>query len=95
MWGNNFTHWRTLNNFHNFDINRKEDGTKLQPGEDEYVGQLPKGMKVQCNIIPLTHETSTGTFYSPQKGEAFIGNSIHAANTISLPGSSKLMTLTK
>ena len=78
-----------------FDINRKEDGTKLITTDPEYVGQLPKGMKVQCNIIPLTHETSTGTFYTPQKGEAFIGNSIHAANTISLPGSSKLMTLTK
>jgi hypothetical protein len=78
-----------------FDINRKEDGTKLITTDQEYVGQLPKGMKVQCNIIPLTHETSTGTFYTPQKGEAFIGNSIHAANTISLPDSSKLMTLTK
>jgi len=78
-----------------FDINRKEDGTKLITTDQEYVGQLPKGMKVQCNIIPLTHETSPSIFYTPQKGEAFIGNSKHVANTISLPDSSKLMTLTK
>jgi hypothetical protein len=78
-----------------FDINRKEDGTRLKTTDQEYVGQLPKGMKVQCNIIPLTHETSTGAFYTPQKGEAFIGNSKHVANPISSPDSSDLMTLTK
>lgn len=74
-----------------FDINRSQDSRLLQPGEDEYVGQLPKGMKVQCNIIPLTHQmtaqpTNTAgeevagvkSFYTPQKGEAFIGNRIHA-----------------
>jgi hypothetical protein len=77
-----------------FDINRKEDGTKLITTDQEYVGQLPKGMKVQCNIIPLTHETSPSIFYTPQKGEAFIGNSKHVANPISSPDSSKLMTLT-
>jgi hypothetical protein len=77
-----------------FDINRKEDGTKLITTDSEYVGQLPKGMKVQCNIIPLTHETSAGVFYTPQKGEAFIGNSKHVANPISSPDSSDLMTLT-
>jgi hypothetical protein len=78
-----------------FDINRDLDGRKFQIGELEYVGQLPKGMKVQCNIIPLTQDAANGGFYTPQKGEAFIGNSIHVANPISSPDSSKLMILTQ
>jgi len=77
-----------------FDINRDLDGRRFQIGELEYVGQLPKGMKVQCNIIPLTQDAANGGFYTPQKGEAFIGNSKHVANPISSPDSSDLMTLT-
>jgi hypothetical protein len=75
-----------------WDINRSQDGLLLQPGNPEYVGQLPKGMKVQCNIIPLTHQMTAQptkdangdvvagvkSFYTPQKGEAFIGNREHA-----------------
>ena len=43
-----------------------------------YVGQLPKGIKVQCSLIPLTNEVSPQIFYTPQRGEAFIGNRTHA-----------------
>lgn len=78
-----------------WDINRDLDGTKFQVGNDEYVGQLPKGMKVQCNIIPLAGDTSNGVFYTPQKGEAFIGNPIHASTQITSPDSSELINLTE
>lgn len=36
-----------------FDIDRDIDGRKFKNGEDSlYVGQLPKGIKVQCSLIP-------------------------------------------
>jgi hypothetical protein len=72
-----------------FDINRLMDGTKYGLGADGYVGQLPKGIKVTVNIIPLTQGVTgttgaptTGTttetlYYTPQRGEAFIGNRTH------------------
>jgi hypothetical protein len=62
-----------------FDIDRDIDGRKFINGEDSlYIGQLPKGIKVQCNLIPLTNEVSSQVFYTPQRGEAFIGNRTHA-----------------
>ena len=62
-----------------FDIDRDIDGRKFLNGQDSlYVGQLPKGIKVQCNLIPLTNEVSSQVFYTPQRGEAFIGNRTHA-----------------
>jgi hypothetical protein len=64
-----------------FDIDRDIDGRKFKNGEDSlYVGQLPKGIKVQCSLIPLTNEVAlqSNTFYTPQRGEAFIGNRTHA-----------------
>jgi len=61
-----------------FDIDRDIDGRKFKNGEDSlYVGQLPKGIKIQCNLVPLTNEVSSRTFYTPQRGEAFIGNRTH------------------
>lgn len=64
-----------------FDINRTQDGTAIEFGTSEYVGQLPKGMRVTANIIPLTNAVSPNSpdnFYTPQRGEAFIGNRTHA-----------------
>ena len=64
-----------------FDIDRDIDGRKFKNGEDSlYVGQLPKGIKVQCSLIPLTNEVTPQslTFFTPQRGEAFIGNRTHA-----------------
>lgn len=62
-----------------FDIDRDIDGRKFANGQDSlYVGQLPKGIKVQCSLIPLTNEVSPQIFYTPQRGEAFIGNRTHA-----------------
>jgi hypothetical protein len=62
-----------------FDIDRDIDGRKFLNGQDSlYVGQLPKGIKVQCNLVPLTNEVSPKVFYTPQRGEAFIGNRTHA-----------------
>jgi len=62
-----------------FDIDRDIDGRKFLNGQDSlYVGQLPKGIKVTCNLIPLTNEVSSQVFYTPQRGEAFIGNRTHA-----------------
>ena len=72
-----------------FDINRNEDGTKIPFGNDLYTGQLPKGIRVQCNMIPLNQgvegkvdlgegisEEKT-LYYSIQRGEAFVGNRTH------------------
>jgi hypothetical protein len=64
-----------------YDIDRDLDGRKFANGEDSlYTGQLPKGIKVQCSLIPLTNEVvpQSNTFYTPQRGEAFIGNRTHA-----------------
>jgi hypothetical protein len=64
-----------------FDIDRDIDGRKFKNGEDSlYIGQLPKGIKVQCNLVPLTNEVvpQSLTFFTPQRGEAFIGNRTHA-----------------
>jgi hypothetical protein len=64
-----------------FDINRDIDGTRFQRSDSQYTGQLPKGIKVQCNIIPLTQGVgeinNTNYYYTPQRGEAFIGNRDH------------------
>jgi len=73
-----------------FDINRNEDGTKIPFGNNLYTGQLPKGIRVQCNMIPLNQgiegEVDTGIegitenktlYYSIQRGEAFVGNRTH------------------
>jgi hypothetical protein len=76
-----------------FDINRSDNPTEefslFKVGDPLYTGQLPKGIKVQCNIIPLTQMTGVLTdpanptapgkelFYTPQRGEAFIGNRVH------------------
>lgn len=64
-----------------FDIDRDIDGRKFKNGQDSlYIGQLPKGIKVQCNLVPLTNEIvlQSNTFFTPQRGEAFIGNRTHA-----------------
>jgi hypothetical protein len=64
-----------------FDIDRDIDGRKFKNGQDSlYIGQLPKGIKVQCNLVPLTNEVGVPqslTFFTPQRGEAFIGNRTH------------------
>jgi hypothetical protein len=65
-----------------FDINRAENGTILSPTDPLYTGQLPKGIKVTCNIVPLTHTMGNGKdgnplFFTPQRGEALIGNRKH------------------
>jgi hypothetical protein len=73
-----------------FDINRNLNGDRFQVGADEYTGQLPKGIKVQCNIIPLSQgvtgevqinniseATDKTLYYTVQRGEAFIGNRTH------------------
>ena len=61
-----------------YDIDRDLDGRKFKNGEDSlYTGQLPKGIKVQCSLVPLTNEVSSQVFYTPQRGEAFIGNRTH------------------
>lgn len=74
-----------------FDLNQDlEDKFTLSPTDAEYVGQLPKGIKVQCTLTPLTQGTTvsvtdpvTGAavdktyYYTPQRGEAFIGNRNH------------------
>jgi hypothetical protein len=64
-----------------FDINRDEEYNIIPVGEDLYTGQLPKGIKVACSITPLTQTTEVnsngGVFYTPQRGEAFIGNRAH------------------
>jgi len=75
-----------------FDINRDttEDFSVFKVGNPLYTGQLPKGIKVQCSMTPLTQMTGTlvdknnptvigkELFYTPQRGEAFIGNRTHA-----------------
>lgn len=64
-----------------FDINRAQNGTAIEFGTPSYVGQLPKGMRVTANIIPLTNAASPNSpnnFYTPQRGETFIGNRTHA-----------------
>ena len=65
-----------------FDINRAEDGNRFELGDDLYTGQLPKGMRVQCNITPLTQgvaDATTGNnlYYTPQRGEPFVGDIKH------------------
>lgn len=65
-----------------FDINRDENYTRFGSGDDLYTGQLPKGIRVQCNITPLTQgvvnaTTNTNLYYTPQRGEPFIGNTKH------------------
>jgi hypothetical protein len=65
-----------------FDINRAEDGTRFGLGDDLYTGQLPKGIRVQCNITPLTQgvvnaTTNSSSYYTPQRGEPFVGNTKH------------------
>jgi hypothetical protein len=65
-----------------FDINRDENYTRFGSGDDLYTGQLPKGIRVQCNITPLTQgvtdaATNTNLYYTPQRGEPFIGNTKH------------------
>jgi hypothetical protein len=62
-----------------FDINRGGDFKILNQTDNLYTGQLPKGIKVMTNIVPLTNEavSGSGNFYTPQRGEAFIGNRKH------------------
>jgi len=67
-----------------FDINRNTDESfsLFKFNDPLYTGQLPKGIKVQCSIVPLTQMTglagTTELYYTPQRGEAFIGNRVHA-----------------
>ena len=70
-----------------FDINRDTDEnfSLFKVGNPLYTGQLPKGIKVQCSMTPLTQYTNvsskddtTELFYTPQRGEALIGNRTHA-----------------
>lgn len=49
-----------------WDINRDEEGTIIKDNENYFVGQLPKGIKVQVSFTPLH-------YFVPQYGEAFIG----------------------
>jgi hypothetical protein len=74
-----------------WDINKGANGNILNVGDPEYVGQLPKGIKVTANIVPLTqgitttetvnNETIASTYYfTPQRGESFIGNRTHVIN---------------
>lgn len=66
-----------------FDINRDGEYNIITPGDDLYTGQLPKGIKVSCTMTPLTQntglitDTTSSAFYTPQRGEAFIGNRTH------------------
>lgn len=66
-----------------FDINRDGEYNIITPGDDLYTGQLPKGIKVSCTMTPLTQNTglitntTSSAFYTPQRGEAFIGNRTH------------------
>ena len=69
-----------------FDINRNidENFSLFKVGDPLYTGQLPKGIKVQCSMTPLTQYTNvddkaktTELFYTPQRGEALIGNRVH------------------
>ena len=51
-----------------FDIDRDIDGRKFVNGQDSlYIGQLPKGIKIQCGLIPLTNEVvpQSLTFFTP------------------------------
>jgi hypothetical protein len=73
-----------------FDINRDIDFSLFQTTNPLYTGQLPKGIKVQCSMTPLTQMTGVlidkkkptepgkELYYTPQRGEAFIGNRVHA-----------------
>jgi len=73
-----------------FDLNMDPtDTARLTPENSEYVGQLPKGIRVQCQLTPLTQgitgkEPNTAGelvdmtyYYTPQRGEPFIGNANH------------------
>jgi len=55
-----------------WDINRNTAGEIITPDNDLYVGQLPKGIRVQVDFTPLHN-------FVPQYGEAFIGqNEVYA-----------------
>lgn len=55
-----------------WDINRDTAGEIIAPDNDLYVGQLPKGIRVQVDFTPLHN-------FVPQYGEAFIGqNEVYA-----------------
>jgi hypothetical protein len=65
-----------------FDINKDGEYNIIKPGDDLYTGQLPKGIRVSCTMTPLTQNTGVDNnnkdlFYTPQRGEAFIGNRTH------------------
>lgn len=49
-----------------WDINRNIDGTPIDENDNDYVGQLPRGLKVQVDFTPLHN-------FVPQYGEPFIG----------------------
>lgn len=49
-----------------WDINRNIDGTPIDESDTTYVGQLPRGLKVQVDFTPLHN-------FVPQYGEPFIG----------------------
>lgn len=49
-----------------WDINRNIDGTPIDESDATYVGQLPRGLKVQVDFTPLHN-------FVPQYGEPFIG----------------------
>ena len=49
-----------------WDINRNTAGEIIDETNDLYVGQLPKGIRVQVDFTPLHN-------FVPQYGEAFIG----------------------
>jgi hypothetical protein len=55
-----------------WDINRTEYGDNIKENSELYVGQLPKGIRVQVDFTPLHN-------FVPQYGEAFIGqNAIYS-----------------
>lgn len=66
-----------------WDINRDENGKIITPDNEYYVGQLPKGIRVQVSMTPLHN-------FVPQYGEAFIGwdNNYHSS-IYTLPKSGK------
>jgi len=66
-----------------WDINRDENGKIITPDNEYYVGQLPKGIRVQISMTPIHN-------FVPQYGEAFIGwdNNYHSS-IYTLPKSGK------
>ena len=66
-----------------WDINRDENGKIITPDNEYYVGQLPKGIRVQISMTPIHN-------FVPQYGEAFIGWDNNYHNSIyTLPKSGK------